>query len=63
MGPTGVPCETPIRQIAHWRTVFSAASLWLAARSVPRNLQNFSYLISREDLYGYFVEVGAKRIW
>jgi hypothetical protein len=61
MGPIGVPGEKSIRQIAHWRTVFSAACLWLAARSVLRNLQNFS--LSREDHSGYFVEVGAKRIW
>ena len=27
MRPIGVPCETLMRQIANWRTVFSAASL------------------------------------
>jgi hypothetical protein len=63
MGPIGVPCETSIRRIAYWRTVFSATSPWLAARSVLRKLQNSSHLISREDHSGYFVEVGVKRIW
>jgi hypothetical protein len=38
IGPIDVPCEISMRQIALWRTVFSAASQWLAARSVPRNL-------------------------
>jgi hypothetical protein len=63
MGPIGVPCKTSKRQIVHCRTVFSAASPWPAARSVPRNLQNFSRLISRENHLGYFVKVGTKRIW
>jgi hypothetical protein len=45
MGPISVPCKTSISQIAHWRTVCSAASPWLAGRSVPMNLQNFSRLV------------------
>jgi len=63
MGPICVPCEVSIRQIAHWHAAFLAASPWFAARSVSRNLQNFSHWISREEHSRYLVEVGAKKIW